>query len=155
VPELRLEIIGEGPGHATVEAAARSFAFVHYRGRLTHRETVRAMSGWHVGGAPFRPLDSFYFSPLKLVEYMAAGICPVASDLPELRSLLADGERGVLVEPGNAGALARTLVELAHDPGRAADLGRRAREHALHTSSWSHNADRVLAALREPARLVG
>ena len=154
VPELRLEVIGDGPERELVKEAERSLSSVRYRGRLSHGETVRSLASWDVGAAPFRPLDHFYFSPLKLVEYMAAGACPVASDLPELRSLLGDGERGVLVEPGDAGALARVLVELAHDAGRAAALGRRAREHALCALSWAENARRVLDALRQPSRLV-
>jgi len=86
---------------------------------------------------------------------MAAGVCPVASDLPELRSLLADGERGVLVEPGSVTALARAFVELARNRERTAALGAQAREYALRSLSWSDNAGRALRALgREPVELV-
>ena len=94
-------------------------------------------------------------SPTKLVEYMAAGVCPVASDLPELRSLLGDGARGLLVEPGNADALAAAFVRLARDRERTAALGAQAREYVLRTRSWSENAARALQALgRQPAELV-
>jgi glycosyltransferase involved in cell wall biosynthesis len=92
-------------------------------------------------------MSRFYFSPLKLVEYMAAGACPVASDNPELRALLDHGRRGVLVPAGSVDGLARTFVELARDPARAAAIGARARAYALDSLSWVAVARRVLPAL--------
>ncbi len=147
LPSLRLEVIGSGPLAELVETArlpAQSFA---YRGQLSHRDTIGAMARWHAGAAPFLPLTEFYFSPLKLVEYMAAGVCPVASDLPEARELLGHGQRGLLVEPGNAEALAAALVDLGRNPERAAALGQQGREHVLASLTWRHNARRALAAL--------
>jgi glycosyltransferase involved in cell wall biosynthesis len=86
---------------------------------------------------------------------MAAGLCPVASDLPEIRSLLGGGERGVLVPPGAAQELAGALVELARAPQRAAAIGSDARGYLLESRSWSQNAERALCAMRErPAELV-
>ena len=155
VPELRLEIVGEGPARTMLDDAQLPPGGLTYRGQLTHAETLDAMSRWDVGAAPFHALPHFYFSPLKLVEYMAAAVCPVASDLPELRALLADGTRGVLVEPGNAAALARAFVDLARNRERTAALGANAREYALRSLSWSENARRALRALgREPVGLV-
>ena len=50
-----------------------------------------------------------YTSPLKLFEYLAAGRPIVASNLPALREVLTDGINAVLVEPGNAAALASAV----------------------------------------------
>jgi glycosyltransferase involved in cell wall biosynthesis len=156
IPSLRLEIVGDGPGRAAVEhigdLPAERFA---YHGALSHPETLRLLSRWDVGAAPFLAVPDFYFSPLKLAEYMAAGLCPVASDQREIRELLGGGERGVLVPPGDAGALAQALVELAGDPDRTAAIGLCAREYVLKERSWSRNAERALGALRgRPAELV-
>jgi glycosyltransferase involved in cell wall biosynthesis len=153
VPLLRLEIAGDGPAAAALEAATLPDAVVRH-GQLTHEETIRTMTRWHVGVAPFHRLDDFYFSPLKLAEYMAAGVCAVASDLPELRSALGEGKRGVLVEPGSPGALAGALVELARNRKRAAELGAHGRAYALGTLSWARNADRALAALRREQEIA-
>jgi len=154
-PSLRLEIVGDGPTRAAVEGAGLPAHRFAYRGALSHADTLRVLSRWNAGGAPFLAVPSFYFSPLKLVEYMAAGLCPVASDQPEIRELLGGGERGVLVPPGDAGALAQALVELAGDRERAAATGLRAREYVLSARSWRRNAERALVALRaRPAELV-
>jgi glycosyltransferase involved in cell wall biosynthesis len=155
IPSLRLEIVGDGPERAAVERAGLPARRLTYHGARSHAETLQALSRWHVGVAPFLALPNFYFSPIKLVEYMAAGLCPVASDQPEIRELLGGGERGVLIPPGDAGALAQALVELGRDREQAAATGLRAREYVLSARSWHGNAERALGALRaRPAELV-
>ena len=155
VPSLRLEIIGDGPGRTAVERAGLPAERFTHHGALSHTETLGLLSRWDVGAAPFLAVPDFYFSPLKLVEYMAAGLCPVASDQPEIRELLGDGDRGLLVPAGDARVLARALVELAHNPELTSTIGLRAREYVLKERSWSRNAERALGALRgRPAELV-
>ena len=116
-------------------------------GALPHAEAIERLRGWSAGVAPYLPLDGFYFSPLKVFEYMAAGLCPVASALGEIPALLGEGERGVLVRAGDASGLATALVELARNRGWASELGSRARAHVLETYSWERNARAVLDAL--------
>jgi glycosyltransferase involved in cell wall biosynthesis len=111
------------------------------------------MQDWDVGVAPFLPVGPFYFSPLKVVEYMASGLCAVASALGQLPELLGD-DRGILVQPGSADRIAEAFVALAEDRERVAALGQRAREHALSTLTWQRNAERVLAALRARPREI-
>jgi glycosyltransferase involved in cell wall biosynthesis len=92
------------------------------------------------------PLPGFYFSPLKVVEYMAAGTCPLASDLGQIRTLLGAGKRGALVEAGNVDAFTAAIVDLARRPDHAAALGADARAYALRSLTWGQNAERVLRA---------
>lgn len=146
-PALRLEIVGHGPLADAVATCDLPAGSLDYRGQLTHRETTEAMAGWDVGAAPYPALDDFYFSPLKVGEYMACGACPVTSDLPALRNLLDGGKRGVLVEPGNAAAFAAALVALARERPRARALGASARAFALASLGWDRNAERALEAL--------
>jgi glycosyltransferase involved in cell wall biosynthesis len=144
--DLRLEIAGDGPLAAVVREPNLPDDCFSYLGRLSHRDTIAAIARWHVGVAPFLPLPGFYFSPLKVVEYMAAGTCPIASDIGQIRTLLGVGKRGVLVEPGSAEALAAAIVELARRPDRAAALAAAARAYALRFLTWEQNAERILQA---------
>src|SRR5262249_34067219 len=144
VPGLRLEIAGDGPLAAVVREPDLPVGCFRYLGGLSHRDTIAAIARWHVGAAPFLPLPGFYFSPLKVAEYMAAGSCPLASDLGQIRTLLGDGKRGALVEPGSADALAAAIVDLARRPDHAAELGADARAYALRSLTWERNAERVL-----------
>jgi glycosyltransferase involved in cell wall biosynthesis len=149
VADLRLEVVGDGPlAHLLDGLELPPTRFIRH-GARPHAETLSRLASWDVGVAPYVvAAPTFYFSPLKVVEYMAAGACPVASDLGEIRPLLGEGERGVLVPPGDRGALASALVELATDRGRAATLGARARSYAHGTLSWRRNARRALDCLR-------
>jgi glycosyltransferase involved in cell wall biosynthesis len=78
---------------------------------------------------------------------MAAGACPVASDLGDAAELLGQGRRGVLVPAGDAAALALALGRLAADRERARLLGEHARAWVAAHRSWSANATRALALL--------
>ena len=68
-----------------------------------------------------------WMSPLKLFEYMAAGKPILASDIPALREILADGGTALLLPPGDVAAWAAAARALLADPARAAALGARAR----------------------------
>jgi glycosyltransferase involved in cell wall biosynthesis len=76
--------------------------------------------------------------PLALVEAMFAGCAIVATDVGDVGIVLAHGEAGVLVEPGNAPALAGALADLLDHPARAAELGARAACRALAEYDISH-----------------
>jgi glycosyltransferase involved in cell wall biosynthesis len=149
-PGIRLEVVGQGPLTDLLSESTLGER-LHYVGALSHPATLARIATWDAGAAPYLPLEDFYFSPLKVLEYMAAGVCAVASALGELPDLLGAGERGVLVRPGDATDLASALVELARDPGRRARMGRAARAHVVAHRGWDVNAGRVLAALAPAA----
>jgi glycosyltransferase involved in cell wall biosynthesis len=145
VSAVHLEVVGHGPLEPLLDALPADRVTRH--GAVSHAEVLEIMRGWDAGLAPYAPEGRFWFSPLKVLEYMAAGVCPVASDLGEVRDVLGGGERGVLVPSGDAHALAAALVGLAADRERASMLGARARGWVIANRPWSHNARRVLRAL--------
>jgi glycosyltransferase involved in cell wall biosynthesis len=147
-PSLRLELVGSGPLEHLLRDSGLPADRMLAHGAVPHVNAIECLRGWDAGVAPYLPLDGFYFSPLKVLEYMAAGLCPVASTLGAIPALLGEGGRGVLVPAGDAGLLAAALVELARNRRHATELGRRAREHVLETHTWECNARVVLDALR-------
>jgi glycosyltransferase involved in cell wall biosynthesis len=151
VTDAQLEVVGHGPLDHLFDAlpAGRVTRF----GARPHSDVVGLMAGWDVGVAPYAPIDGFWFSPLKVLEYMAAGACPVVSDLSDAPKVLGYGRRGVLVPAGDAAALAAEIRTLAHNRERAMRLGERARRWVSTKRSWSANAQRALAAIeRGPVR---
>ena len=151
-PGIRLEVLGDGPMRPLLTAAGIPAERVALLGAVDHADAVCRMFAWHVGVAPYAAQSDFYFSPLKVLEYMAAGACPVASDLGQIRGLLGGGTRGVLVPPDDPDALADALVALAREPRRVAALARAARRHVLTHHTWDANAEAVLAPLRTVGR---
>ena len=143
-PTLRLEVVGDGPLGHLLGSAPLPAGRLRRLGAVRHAAAIARLHCWDVGVAPYLPSESFYFSPLKVVEYMAAGLCPVASDLGDLPALLDDGGRGILVPAGDAERLAAAFVDLARDREHAAELGRRARAYVLDRHTWESNARVVL-----------
>lgn len=146
-----LLVVGDGPRAVVVDAAARELpGRVTRRAGVAHDEVPRLLRGMDVAVAPYPPLERFYYSPLKVLEYMAAGRAIVASALGQVRDLITDGETGVLVPPGDVDALVRAVAELGDDAGRRGALGRAAAAVAGRDHGWTDRATRVLARLEAP-----
>ena len=82
-------------------------------------------------------------------EYMAAGRPVVATAVGVVPELVADGTTGVLVRPGDAGALARGILAVLADPERADRMGRAGRERAVETFSREAFAERLSSVLNQ------
>jgi len=87
--------------------------------------------------------SDFFGSPTKLFEYMSMSKPVVASRLGQLAEVIADGENGMLVEPGDAAQLASAIVELAGDCSLRARLAAGARRRVEEGYTWRRNAQRV------------
>ncbi|MFB7800234.1 glycosyltransferase family 4 protein [Isoptericola sp. NPDC056134] len=147
VPDARLLLVGDGPEREAVLARADTLGVadaVEHAGAVAPSEVPALLHRADVAVAPYPALDDFYFSPLKVYEYLAAGLPVVASAVGELPDALEHGDAGVLVPPGRAAALADAIVALAHDDDRRAALGARAREVAVERHDWSAVVRRAL-----------
>lgn len=156
-PDARLLIVGDGPEKAWLEEAleVRRLASVC---RMVGAIDPSAVP-WHLGAmdvavAPYPDLRPFYFSPLKVVEYQAAGLPVVCSDVGALDELVTDGVTGILCPPEDPALLAVALEALADDPRRRANMGRAGRKHVFAAHTWDTIAGRVLtlAGLRTGRR---
>ncbi|MBW3611541.1 MAG: glycosyltransferase family 4 protein [Actinobacteria bacterium] len=147
-PGWRLLVVGDGP---EAPALART---VEQRGLAASTELTGAVDPAEVPGhlarmdvavAPYPALDGFYFSPLKLYEYLAAGLPVVASSVGQVAEVLDHGRTGVLCPPGDPAALAAALAGLRADPRRCQALGRAGRAEVVRRHSWCQVVERVLA----------
>jgi len=146
-PALRVLIVGEGPGRSALEKQAAGPVLrgrVVFTGAVPQAGVPVHLAALDIATAPFLPHDDFYFSPLKVVEAMAAARPIVASAFPPIERMLRGA--GVLVPPGSAPALAEALSGLLEDPAAAAGLGHAARAVAVSRHGWDEVARRILAA---------
>ena len=88
-------------------------------------------------------------SPLKMFEYMAAGVPIVASDLPSLREVLRHEHNALLVPPDDNAALAAAIERLLGDHELAARLARTARNEVA-DCTWNRRAARIVDFLDLP-----
>lgn len=80
-----------------------------------------------------------------LLEAMAVGVAPAASDIPGNRELVGPLGAGLLFDPRSAAGAGRALEPLLGDPGARAAAGRAAREAVLAGYGLGRTADRYLA----------
>ncbi len=99
--------------------------------------------------APYpRPDHDFYFSPLKLFEYMACGVPVVAASLGQIEEVVRDGETGLLYPPDELEALTTACDQLLSDPDLRRRLGSAAAKEVHGRYTWDHNAERVVKLAR-------
>ena len=134
-----LTVVGDGPGRALLERVGARMT-----GALPHAEVPAALAVADIGIAPYAADAPPYFSPLKLFEYLAAGLAVVAAAIPGVTELV-DERTAVLVPPGDPEALAVAVAGLAADGRRRVRLGQSGRALA-EQHSWGHCARRILAA---------
>jgi glycosyltransferase involved in cell wall biosynthesis len=140
--------IGDGPERPSAERAARDVPGVTFTGAVPHADLPQCLAAADIGVAPFdpgkhKPLTlGFYWSPLKIFEYMSSGLPVVAPRLPRIAQLVGDEEQGVLYDPGNPRTLDAALVRLT-DAALRARLGGAARQRAVAQYSWSAHCEQI------------
>ena len=138
----RLEIVGEGPERPRLEAQIHDGSLqgrVALRGKISAGDLRAAYAGADVLVLP-SVLDSRNDTEglgVVLLEAMSYAVPVIASRIGGIPDIVADGETGLLVPPGDAAALAAALQRLAGDAGLRARLGSTGREHVRSQFSWA------------------
>ena len=147
-PELRLVIIGEGPLRAELEKEVAEQGLsnhVFLTGAVPHEEIGDLIRIFDVALAPYAKLDHpFYFSPLKLFEYMACGIPVVAARVGQISEVVQDGVTGLLYPPGNLDKLTEACERILADLESRKKMGEAAAKEVERCYTWDHNARRVV-----------
>ena len=151
-PSSRLLVVGDGPERADFESALSRHG-VRYVTELTGAVAPDRVPGllasMDAAVAPYAPQSQFYFSPLKVYEYMAAGLPVVASRVGQVAETIRHGETGLLCPPGDPACMAEALERLAADPTLRARLGTEARRRVVGDHTWSGVAERILLLAAE------
>ena len=143
---LRLVIAGDGPLRPELERAITSAGLARaavFTGSIPHEQVPALIRTFDLALAPYDRFERpFYFSPLKLFEYMACGIPVVAADLGQIAEII-DGDSGRVYPAGDLAGLTAACEELLGDPVLRRRQGEAAADkvHSRHT--WAHNAARV------------
>lgn len=109
-----------------------------------------------IGLVVLHPTPSYLESyPVKLFEYMAAGLPVVASDFPLWRSIIEDAGCGVLVDPLDPSAIASAIDTLLADAPAAETMGERGRRAVEERWSWEPEGERLVALYDRLAGISG
>ena len=150
--DVHLVVAGDGPVRVELNRRADDLGLdgrVHWLGQVAHREIPVVLAACEVALAPYPALQEFAFSPLKLYEYLAAGIPVVASAIGQIPQALDGGRWGTLTAPGDSGALAAGIAGVLRDPVAAQARAELAREYAMVEHGWTNRAQQVLTAVSD------
>ncbi|MBA2389353.1 MAG: glycosyltransferase family 4 protein [Geodermatophilaceae bacterium] len=150
-----LLLVGDGPESARLRLLADQLGIgdqVELTGSVDHAGVATQLHRMDVAVAPYPDSPEAYFSPLKLYEYLAAGLPIIASAVGQATGVLGDGRNAVLVPPGDVPALAGQLMRLRDDEDLRTRLGAAARSSAVQHHTWDAAVRRILSlAGAEPA----
>ena len=142
-PDVHWLMIGDGPGREELQRAVSGKVRATFLGRRLP-ETMGPLLGLiDVALAPHEFGGVFYFCPLKILEYAAAGCAVIAGDQGDIASLLDDGRAGILVNDGELASWTEALDRALNNPERSRELGRAARSFVLEQFTWKVTAEKV------------
>lgn len=133
-PELQ-QVVMRDPGWAHVDVL----------GWLQRDQMARLLKEAYAGLVVVQPVPNLVDAyPVKMFEYMAAGIPVIASDFPLWREIVEGADCGLLVDPRDPGAIAAAIDRLIDDPDEADRLGTNGRRAIADRFNWSAQGDRLI-----------
>jgi hypothetical protein len=140
----------------SAEAAAKAmpaWARIEHLGWLDRAGIARMLGRLRAGLVVMHPVPCYVVCyPIKMFEYMAAGLPVIASDFPTFREILDDGRCGLLIPPQGPQALAEAIAWVLAHPDEAAAMGERGRRRVEQRYTWQAESEKLLALYQ---RLAG
>lgn len=118
-------------------------------GLIAHENVPSYINAMDIVVAPYPPLDFFYYSPVKIYEYMACGKAIVTTEMGQISELIRNGITGFLCEPGNMKVLIDTVQLLVQNREKRVSIGENAMKHIIHNHTWAHKACQLSALCTE------
>jgi glycosyltransferase involved in cell wall biosynthesis len=148
LPEARLLIVGDGPERATLRRQIRRAGLHHrvvFAGRIDDEwervDIVRA--------SDIALLPSYGEAlPMALIEASACARPVVATDVGGIREVISDGLSGILIPPGEIGAIADAVIALLQDSERRAQMGQTGRmlvQERFNMYGWARRLSDIYA----------
>ncbi len=158
IPDIKLTLVGDTSeeDRQWLAQIAKSLGLeecINFLGVLSHEEVLYLEEGSDVCIFPFprgRELDYIY--PIKILEYLAMGRVVVATNLKGVRTIVKDGENGLLVEPNNPEDMARAILKIYEGSELRKRIEGNARK-SVEKYNWDTINERIEAELQEIARV--
>jgi glycosyltransferase involved in cell wall biosynthesis len=144
----RLSLVGSfsEPALEREVTAYPGWTRVDAHGHLGRAGVQRAMARAMAGLVTLHPVVNYLDAlPVKMFEYMAAGLPVIASRFPLWQEIVEGNGCGVCVDPGDPAAIAAAIDHFCRHPQLARRMGENGRR-AVHTRyNWRGEADKLAA----------
>ncbi|MEZ5628488.1 MAG: glycosyltransferase family 4 protein, partial [Rhodocyclaceae bacterium] len=161
-PEMGFLVVGGNPDDIErVRGLCADLGNVYIAGHVPHQVARAAMSACDILLMPYQKQVSIgvaghdtarWMSPMKMFEYMGAGVPIISSRLPVLEEVLRPDTNCLMVPPDQADAWLVAMQRLIRDPQLADAIGVRAHQDYLDAHTWSARARHLLAISQNASR---
>ena len=118
---------------------------VKFIGKIGRKEVNELYGRARAGIVIYQPAANHMKSqPIKMFEFMAAGLPVVASNFPLWKSIVEGNNCGICVDPQNSIDVREACMELLNNPGRAEELGRNGKKAVDEKYNWSNEEKKLL-----------
>ncbi|SDN02598.1 Glycosyltransferase involved in cell wall bisynthesis [Fictibacillus solisalsi] len=119
---------------------------VDHKGWLGRSEVKDVLSQSTAGLVLIRPEPRYMVSyPIKLFEYMAAGIPSIASNFPLWEDFVIGNQCGLCVDPLDEEAIANAMKWLIEHPEEARQMGENGRKAVIEKYNWEKESQELVA----------
>lgn len=147
LPVVQLMLAGEFCDDGTYSRACSMVGWerVKYCGSISLPEVGQLLVNSVCGICTLLPTPAYVQAlPVKMFEYMAAGIPIIASDFPLWRSIFEDAKCGLLVDPTNPVDIADAINWIVTHPHEASEMGENGRRAAQEIYNWDREERKLL-----------
>lgn len=147
VSKLPLELAGPYSNQMIANKIKFSggYVFVNYHGILNRQEVANLLATVKVGIVTLLPTPSYVESlPIKLLEYMLAGIPVVASDFPLWEQYIKKNNCGIMVDPNDDEAIADACSYLINNQDIAEQMGINGKNAVLKHYVWECESNKLI-----------
>ncbi|HTP39518.1 MAG TPA: glycosyltransferase [Steroidobacteraceae bacterium] len=150
-PSLKLLLVGDGATFPALQGFVKQQGLerqVVLTGRVAHSEVPGLLAAMDMA---ILPSAGDYTSPVKLFEFMAAGIPPVAPGFAPVREVLREGQTGWMFPAGDLDAAIRAVLDRSGDAAGLRRVGAAARAYVAAERQWRNNILQLLEFQRHEA----
>jgi glycosyltransferase involved in cell wall biosynthesis len=147
-PHLKLLLVGDGAKFDEVSQFIESRGLgkqIILTGRVPHDQVPGLLAAMDMA---VLPSAGDYTSPVKLFEFMACAVPPVAPDFEPIREVLKEGDTGWLFPAGDISAAVEQVLLRSQDAASLRRVGTAARAYIQAERQWHHNVVQLVEFLR-------
>ncbi|WP_339060564.1 glycosyltransferase family 4 protein [Tepidibacillus marianensis] len=123
-------------------------------GQINRKEIAQILAKSKAGMVVLHPIENFIDSlPIKMFEYMAAGIPVIASNFPLWKEIIEEHHCGICVDPLNPSEIAEAIQWILKNPDEGQYMGTNGRNAAINEYNWNSEKEKLITTYQKVLKI--